>query len=111
MLRSQADAAACGGLPVTHVRSIQQVVATFSARTRFEMVLLSIFAAVALLLASIGIDGLIAYAVQHRTHGIAVRMALGASAARLRTMVVLEGMRLGAVGVASVSAVRWHSRR
>ena len=88
-----------GGLPVAHVRSMQEVVARSTARTRFEMVLLSVFASMALLLAAIGVYGSIAYAVQHRTHEIAVRMALGASAPRVRTMVVLEGLRLVAIGV------------
>jgi putative ABC transport system permease protein len=92
--------AVSGGLPVAHVRSMQQVVTQSTARTRFEMVLLSVFAAVALLLAAIGVYGLIAYAVQHRTHEIGVRIALGAFPHRVRTMVLLEGMRLAVIGVA-----------
>jgi predicted permease len=91
--------AASGGLPVAHVRSMEQVVAASTSRTRFEMVLLSVFAALAVVLAAIGVYGLTAYAVGHRTHEIGVRLALGASPRRVRLMVVWEGMRLAVIGV------------
>ena len=61
--------------------------------------LLSIFAGVALLLAAIGIYGLMAYSVQQRTQEIGIRMALGASPSTVRKMVVFQGMRLAAIGV------------
>jgi ABC-type antimicrobial peptide transport system permease subunit len=63
------------------------------------MTLLSIFAGVALVLASIGVYGLMAYSVQQRTQEIGVRMALGASPKQVRRMVVIQGMRLAIVGV------------
>jgi len=62
-------------------------------------VLLTLFAAVALLLAAIGIYGLMAYSVQQRTQEIGIRMALGASPKGVRKMVVYQGMLLAAIGV------------
>jgi len=90
---------ATGGLPVAHVRSMEQVVVQSTARTDFNTTLLSIFAGVALLLAAIGIYGLMTYSVQQRTHEIGIRMALGASPENVRKMVVLQGMRLALIGV------------
>jgi predicted permease len=90
---------ASGGMPVGHVRSMNQVVSQSMARSDFNTTLLTIFAAGALLLAAIGIYGLIAYSVQQRTQEIGIRMALGASPERVRRMVVLEGMRLVLGGV------------
>jgi len=64
------------------------------------MLLLTIFGGSALLLAGIGIYGLIAYSVQQRTREIGIRLALGAEASSVRNMVVLQGMRLVVLGVA-----------
>jgi putative ABC transport system permease protein len=91
--------AASGGLPVAHVRSMDQVVVESTARTGFNMMLLTIFAGIALLLAAIGIYGLTAYSVQQRTREIGVRMVLGAGPQQVRNMVVLEGVRLVFIGV------------
>ena len=68
---------ASGGLPVAHIRSMEQVTVGSTARTNFNMILLSLFAGVPLLLAAIGIHGLMAYSVQERTHEIGIQMALG----------------------------------
>jgi predicted permease len=90
---------ASGGLPVAHVRAMSQVVADSTARDRFNMVLLSIFAGVALLLAAVGVYGVMAYAVQHRTHEIGVRIALGARPRDVRRMVLFDGGRLALLGI------------
>jgi putative ABC transport system permease protein len=91
---------ASGGLPVARIRTMEEVVARSTARADFNMRLLTIFAGAALLLASIGIYGLMAYVVEQRTQEIGVRLALGADAPRVRNMIVGQGMRLAVVGVA-----------
>jgi putative ABC transport system permease protein len=88
-----------GGLPVSHIRSMDQVRSESTQRTDFNMTLLVIFAGVALLLAAIGIYGLMAYSVQLRTQEIGIRMALGAGPQDVRSMVVKQGMRLALIGV------------
>jgi putative ABC transport system permease protein len=90
---------ASGGLPVSHIRSMDQVRSESTQRTDFNMTLLVIFAGVALLLAALGIYGLMAYTVQLRTQEIGIRMALGAGPQDVRGMVVKQGMRLALLGV------------
>jgi ABC-type antimicrobial peptide transport system permease subunit len=70
-----------------------------TARQDFNMLLLTIFGASALILAAIGIYGLMAYSVQQRTQEIGIRMAMGADRIRITKMVVWQGMRLTLVGV------------
>jgi predicted permease len=88
------------GLPVSDVRSMGEVVSRSTSRQRFNMLLMAVFAGCALLLAAIGIYGLMAYSVQQRTGEIGIRMALGAEAERVRHMIMWQGMRLAAIGVA-----------
>jgi putative ABC transport system permease protein len=90
---------ASGGFPVARVRSMDEVVVHSTARESFNMLLLSIFGASALVLASIGIYGLMAYSVQQRTQEMGIRMALGADRGRIRNLVVWQGMQLTIVGV------------
>jgi predicted permease len=90
---------ASGGFPVAHVRSMEEVVVRSTARQDFNMLLLTIFGASALILAAIGIYGLMAYSVQQRTQEIGIRMAMGADRIRITKMVVWQGMRLTLVGV------------
>ncbi len=91
---------ASGGFPVARVRPMEEVVASSTAREDFNMLLLTIFGASALILAAIGIYGLMAYSVQQRTQEIGIRMALGADRSHIRSLVVWHGMRLAMVGVA-----------
>ncbi|HEX4005394.1 MAG TPA: ABC transporter permease [Acidobacteriaceae bacterium] len=90
---------ASGGFPVARVRPMTEVVAQSTARQDFNMLLLTIFGASALILAAIGIYGLMAYSVQQRTQEMGIRMALGADRSRIRNLVVWHGMRLALVGV------------
>ena len=90
---------ASGGLPVAHVRSMDEIVVQSTARADFNMVLLTIFGCSALLLAAIGIYGLMAYSVEQRTQEIGIRMALGAESHNVRNMVIVQGMRLALIGV------------
>jgi putative ABC transport system permease protein len=88
------------GLPVSDVRTMNEVVSTSISRQRFNMLLMTIFGASALLLAAIGIYGLMAYSVEQRTQEIGIRLALGAESSAVRNMVVLQGMVLVLIGVA-----------
>ncbi|MGH9515642.1 MAG: FtsX-like permease family protein [Terriglobales bacterium] len=96
---SKALLEASGGLPVSDIRSMNEIVVRSTARQNFNMLLLTIFAGSALLLAAIGIYGLMAYSVQQRTQEIGIRMALGAEKGAVRTMVIFQGVRLAVIGV------------
>jgi len=91
---------ASGGFPVARVRSMDEVVGRSTASDSFNMLLMSIFGAVALVLAAIGIYGLMAYSVEQRAQEMGIRMALGADRATIRRLVVWHGMRLAFTGVA-----------
>jgi putative ABC transport system permease protein len=88
------------GLPVSDIRTMNEVVSISVSRQRFNMLLMTIFGGSALLLAAIGIYGLMAYSVEQRTQEIGIRLALGAESSTVRNMVVLQGMALVLIGVA-----------
>ena len=90
---------ASGGFPVGDVRTMEEVDGRSTARQAFNMLLLTIFGAMALVLAAIGIYGLMAYSVAQRTQEMGIRMALGADPAAIRRLVVRQGMTLTLIGV------------
>jgi putative ABC transport system permease protein len=86
--------------PISNIGTMEQIVAATVAPQKFATWLLAVFAATAMLLAAIGIYGVMAYSVTQRTHEIGIRMALGAGRRDVLKMVVLQGMRLAFIGVA-----------
>jgi putative ABC transport system permease protein len=87
------------GLPVSDVRSMTDVRSRSVSRQRFNMLLMAVFGGAALLLAAIGIYGLMAYSVEQRTQEIGIRLALGADTSSVRRMILGQGMRLAIIGV------------
>jgi hypothetical protein len=80
--------------PVTHVATMAEHLARSLSQPRFGMLLLSLFAGVALLLAAIGVYGVVAYEARRRTHEIGIRTAIGASPAHILRLIVGDGLRL-----------------
>ncbi len=88
------------GQPVYDIQTMPELVSDSMSARRFPMILLGVFAGLALLLASIGIYGVISYSVARRMHEIGIRMALGAKKGRVFRMVIGETLRLAIAGLA-----------
>jgi putative ABC transport system permease protein len=86
-------------LPVSEIRSMDGVLADSIARPRVQSMLLSLFATLALVLATVGIYGVISYSVSRRTQEIGIRMALGACGANIVKLVLMEGVLLTSAGL------------
>ena len=86
--------------PVTHIETVDQILADSSVEPRFQTALVGSFAVLGLILAIVGIYGVISYSVVQRTHEIGVRLALGAQRADVLRMILREGMRLAISGIA-----------
>lgn len=87
-------------LPVSNVKTMEEVVTAAVAEPRFTMMLLGLFAGASVLLASIGIYGVLSYVVGQRVHEIGIRMALGASGGEILNLVLRRGLGLSGAGVA-----------
>jgi predicted permease len=89
-----------GDLAVANIRTMDQVLVESTAGSEFNTTLLGIFAVLAILLASIGLYGVIAYSVEQRTVEFGIRLALGAEFGGLRNMVIAQAMKLAGIGIA-----------
>jgi putative ABC transport system permease protein len=85
--------------PVTNVQTLEELLQTGSSQTRFTMLLLGIFSATALILAMVGIYGVIAYSVAQRTQELGIRMALGAAKGDILRLVIGHGLGLTLAGI------------
>jgi putative ABC transport system permease protein len=99
-------------LPIFSIQSMDQRLGSSLATRRLTLVLLAGFAALALLLAAVGIYGVISYSVRQRMHELGIRMALGAQTGDVMKLILMQGLKLSLTGVAigltaAFSLTRW----
>jgi len=94
-------------LPVSNIQTFDEVLSSSVAQPRFAMMLLSAFGSLAIILAIVGIYGVLAYSVNQRTREIGVRMALGAESGQVVALVVRQGMIMALAGVAIGTGIAW----
>ena len=85
-------------LSPSHMEPMEQLIAQSNTRQSFNTLLLTVFAGLALLLAAVGIYGLMSYSVEQRTQEIGIRMALGANQSKILRLIMGQGMRLALIG-------------
>jgi putative ABC transport system permease protein len=98
-------------VPIADIRTMQQMVTSSVAPWRFTMTLLSVFAGVALLLASVGIYGVLAYSVNQRRREIGIRMSLGAQRRDVLQLFLNQGMAVTLLGIAFGLGGAWAATR
>jgi predicted permease len=98
-------------LPLVNVQPMKDALRIQTAQGRFGSVLLATFSAIAVLLAAVGLYGVLSFAVGRRTREFAVRMAMGARAGQVRRMVVVDGLRLAMYGVVIGAFIAWQASR
>jgi predicted permease len=96
-----------GQMPISKVRTMEQVIADNVSRQNFNMLLLSIFAGIALVLAAIGIYGLMSYSVEQQTQELGIRMALGAGKSEVLKLILKQGMMPACIGVVAGLAIAY----
>jgi len=88
-------------VPLFEVRSLEEIISENSASRRLSTLLISSFTLLALVLAAVGIYGVMSYSVSQRSHEVGIRMALGADESRVLRMILREGVRLAILGIAA----------